>query len=264
MVQMGMPLPSPNSPEATIGPGHPFFELIDEAYRVFDYLKPTHTGVCERCCMDPKIEDSFLDPAIRQLPLAYIRDWYNAAYSPEGVGKDVWGYLIPRILEVLAFGEEVSPTGIEVSLNRFATGDRDQWSGAQWQVLDRFQRMYLARETLTGENHLDDVLCMFGLAGWRIDDLLSQVAASADDVLIERLWRDWCEWVVPGREEVWMTAFWEEYDRSMVFDFYTSDELYAKAASLALSDGRDPRLRNKALSVAGVIEANMTGRLNSD
>ncbi len=90
-----------------IGPDHPFFELIEEAYRVFESPKPTETGVCVKCCMDGKIEADFFTPPIRDMPLHYIQDWYHGAYDPEGVPKAVWEYLLPRILELLAGGEDL-------------------------------------------------------------------------------------------------------------------------------------------------------------
>ena len=70
-----------------VAPGDPFFEIIEEAYRVFAYPKPKSIEVCERCCMDPDIEADFFNPPVRELPLSYVRDWYFAAYQPPGIAK---------------------------------------------------------------------------------------------------------------------------------------------------------------------------------
>lgn len=237
--------------------GEPFYELVQEAYRVFAYPKPQSIEVCEGCCMDADIEADFFNPRIGDLPLSYVQDWYFAAYDPNGIAKATWGYLLPRVLEILAYGEDVSNTGPEVSLNRFATGVAANWSVEEWSVLDRFQRLYLNRAlTDDMDEALDDVLCMFALAGWPLQDLLDQVAAQRSAVLAHRFWRDWCAGRVPGRESVWMTAFWESPARTEVFDFYTSRAMYRRLQQLAFADDTPPDLSEKALAVAAVIEAN--------
>src|SRR3569832_237311 len=134
-----LPNPMTRQPAEPVGvkllPGHPFFELIDEAYRVFTCSTPTSIEVCA-CCTDPDIRADFFKPPIRQLPLSYIRDWYCGAYEPSGVAQKTWTYLLPRILEILAAGEDPSPVGTEVSLNRFDTGNPANWSKAEWRILD--------------------------------------------------------------------------------------------------------------------------------
>lgn len=237
--------------KARIARDHPFFDIIEDAYRVFGYAKPTSIGVCENCCMYAEIEADFFTPSIRDLPLHYLQDWYFAAYDPSGVPKRTWGYLLPRVLEVLAADEELALVALEVSLNRFQTGNRDNWSAAEWEVLDRFQRDYLQREMRRETELLDDTLCMFGLAGWPLGDLLDQVAAFPDDVLARRLWHDWCL----GRPAIEITAFWDKGGNTEAFNFYTSRVLYDRMEALALSPATDPALAEKALSVASVIQS---------
>ncbi|WCM25320.1 hypothetical protein NDN01_14730 [Sphingomonas sp. QA11] len=247
----------PSGPiEAKVPADHPFFNLIEEAYRVFAYPKPGSIGVCERCCMDRKIETSFFNPDIRDLPLAYIQDWYGAACDAKGLSKETWAYLLPRILEILAAGEDVSNTAMEVSLNRFDTGDPENWSEREWRVLDGFQKMFLREQIEQKRDRLDDGICMFRLAGWPLDTLLDQVASAPDATLALRLWNDWCRWSAPGKEGVWITAFWEYPDNEAIFDFYASRRLYDKMEALALDDGMDGELAAKASAVASVIEAN--------
>jgi len=240
--------------EAKVTPGHPFFALIDQAYRVFACPKPESIGVCERCCMDREIEADFFSSPIRQLPLRYVRDWYFAAYQPPGVPKETWAYLLPRILEILAFGEDVGSAGIEVSLSRYETGNPDNWSTREWAVIDQFQRAFLTHKIEHGDDRLDDVLCMFGLAGWSLGDLIDQVRLIDDATLAERFWNDWCHDHVPGREGIWVTAFWEGSANSTLFEFYASKELHVRMAKLALADGTEPSLSERAAAVASVIE----------
>ncbi len=235
--------------KAKLPPDHPLFEVIEEAYRVFNYPTPPTTGVCQGCCMYPEIEADFFNPPIRELPLHYLQDWFFAA-SDIPLSKRVWGYLLPRILEVLAFGEDVANVGLEVSLSRFPTGDKTEWSGAEWAVLDRFQRHYLARHIAGTQPYLDDVLCMFGQADWPLEDLFQQVWETPDDVLVRRLWSDWCT----AKPAIWTTAFWDNGRNSKAFEFYTSRQLYDRMERLALGETAPPDLAKKAFDIASVIQ----------
>jgi hypothetical protein len=248
-----MPRQNPEPIQAQVQVGHPFYELIEEAYQVFAYPTPNTTGVCEQCCMDPKIEADFFNPPIRLLPLSYVRDWYSGAYNPEGIPKETWGYLLPRILEVLAAGEEASDTSLELSLNRFCTGNSDNWSKTEWSVLDKFQRMFLRSQIEQERETIDEIICMFKLAGWPLNSLFDQVDSAPDLILAQRLWNDWCRTNV-WRGAVCMTSFWENADRTKVFDFYTSRSLYDRMEALALDDDTDTEIATKASAVAGIIE----------
>jgi hypothetical protein len=129
---------APEVIEPKLLPGDRFFDLIAEAYEVFDYPKPKSLEVCLTCCMNPEIAADFLKHPIDRLPRHYVHDWYNAAYEPRGIAKETWGYLLPRILEILAVGQDVSNIGKELSLNRFDTGNPEKWSKREWTIIDRF------------------------------------------------------------------------------------------------------------------------------
>lgn len=238
-----------------LAPDDPFFGIVKDAYRVFRYPTPDKTGVCENCCMDPRVEADFWGPDIHEMPLHYVRDWYNAACEPEGVSQAVWGYLLPRVLEILASGQDVADVGKEVSLARFASGRPKNWSKAQWDVLDRFQRAYLERDARAGTSVLlDDTLCMFALGGWPLEALFQQITDLPDDVLAQRFWLDWCDWGLSGREAIWITAFWPDGLKDRVVGFYAAPELHARMEALALSDQAPDDVAQKASAVAQVIE----------
>lgn len=238
--------------KAKVTPDNPFFDIIQDAYRVFRYDTPTDTEVCKGCCMDAEIEEDFFAPAIEEMPLHYLQDWYFAACEPP-ISKALWGYLLPRVLEVLAVGEDdPASVGLEVSLNRFPTGHRDQWSAAEWDVLDRFQRLFLSEWIVGRKTYLDDMICMFGLAGWPVADLMAQVAAHSDEALCLQFHSDWCI----GRPAIWITAFWEGGGNTEAFKFYTSRGLYDRMERLALAPTTDPAVAEMALSVASAIQEN--------
>ena len=228
----------------------PFFDVIQDAYAVFDYDKPSATGVCVQCCMEPEIEERFFRPDIAEMPLHYVRDWFFAACNP-GLSKRIWGYLLPRVLELLACDQEPASVGLEVTLSRFPTGNRQQWSEAEWEVLDRFQRLYLVQSMNSRRDYLDDVLCMFGNAGWPLEDLFSQITDLPDEMIVGRLWSDWCI----GRPSVWITAFWEGGGNTAAFSFYTSKAMRDRMERIALDEVTDLELAEKAMEVASVIYA---------
>lgn len=244
---------SKDKPGAKLPPSDPFFGMIQEAYRLFAVPKPTVTDVCD-CCMDKKIERDFFRPPIEELPVAYVQDWYSAAYDPAGVSKQNWSYLLPRLLEILAASGDVCTFSLEVTLGRFDTGNPASWSPEQWNVLDRFQRAYLRRAIEDGPDCIDDVLCMFRLGGWPLIGLLDQLAAMPTATLAERFWKDWCKDHAVGRESVWITAFWEGADNSAVYEFYTSPESHHRFSALALAEGTDSEVQKWAFAVATVIE----------
>lgn len=248
---------NPTDPGAKMPPGHPFFDLIEEAYRAFDGYKPSDVDVCTICCMPKAIEADFFRPNIKDLPVHYLREWFGAACATEGVRKDIWSYLLPRTIEVLAMGEEPKNVGIEVSLSRFDTGNPSHWSDKQWSVLDRFQRQFLQSSSpSTGAwryHTLDDIICMFTLGGWQLDDLLSQVMSMADEQLVERLYQDWCgNFGDYGKIDV--TEFWEKPDKARVREFYTSEQLRQRLETIALSDSVDAEIAAKASAVVSVID----------
>jgi hypothetical protein len=247
---------SPPNNASMLPENHPLHTTIKDAYQVFLYPRPLSLDVCTRCCMDPSLETEFLRTPLRKLPLKYLQDWYQSAYVAGGISKGTWGYLLPRIFELLAADADVSPVGIEISLNRYQTGNSENWTCREWSVIDTFRRRYLDLYVDHSQDFLDDALCMFGIAGWSVEELLEQVAAVSDERLAMRLWRDWCGWPAPGNESIWITSFWENEGRTKAWSFYTSEGLYRRMEALALSDESNPALAEKALAVASVIEVN--------
>lgn len=224
----------------------PYYDLIQRAYQVFKQQGPVDLGVCD-CCMEGKIRQDFFNHGQKDLPFRYVQDWFFAA-ADIPLNRAIWRYLLPRILEVLASGEEPSNCDIAVSLYRFPTGNPKQWTSKEWEVLDEFQRLFLYRVD-DHEESLDDVLCTFALAGWSTDDLFAQVDAWPVDKLINQLWNDWCRY---GRPGIWTTAFWE--DESIPMALYTSQALLDKIINYALSLEQDTELTDKALAIAEIIE----------
>ena len=242
----------PPDPGAKLAPDSPFFSIIKDAYRVFSDRKPPAIGVCEGCCMYPEIEADFFNPERAQLPLAYVRDWFFAA-ADMPMPKPVWEYLLPRVLEILACGEDPSSVGIEVSLSRFPTGDAAQWSTEQFAVLERFAAQFIDCQKTSTRDYLDDVLCMFGTAAFDLRPLLALIEAWSDADLATKLHADWGH---PYGGSIWITAFWEAPLNSQVFAWYTSRALYDRMVAFGMAGATPRALSRKALDVADIIEAN--------
>ena len=239
-------------PGAKVPPGHPFHDLIEEAYLVFAGPKPDDVDVCTHCFMTQATAEDFFRPNIAELPLDYLREWFGAAYPAGGVNQLIWAYLLPRTLEVIAMGEEPDVNGIELSLSRFDTGNPGHWSAAQWSVLDRFRGQFL--NTAPSRHHaLDETLCMFRRGGWQLDDLLAQVLAMPDEDIVGRLWQDWCDGF-GAYGYVSTTNFWQTADAARVRDFYESDALRNRLESIALSDSAVADIAAKASDLVSVIE----------
>ena len=242
-----------------IDPDHPFFELIEEAYRVFECPKPTKIGVCENCCMDPKIEADFFTLPLRDVPLAYLHDWFFAACSPGEMPQLTWGYMLPRLLECLAAGESPNMIGVEIVLYRFLTGDAANWSTEEWSVLDRFQRMLLEVavtdvDPVTGKEvstwQSDAVLCLFGRAGWPLDDLFAQLMAFRDEDIAYCWPGMWWE----GKPSFNVTAHWADLKKDAEA-FYLSETWSKRMAALAGASGAERKLADRAREIVRVIDA---------
>ncbi len=225
--------------------GNPFYDLIQRAYHVFNQA-PTEHGVCD-CCMYPEIRKDFFNHGQANLPLNYIQDWFFAA-AEIPMKKSSWRFVLPRTLEILASGQEPSNTGIEVSLSRFETGDPNNWSSEEWAVLDEFQKLFLTRFDLVYDEFLDDIICMFATAGWKIESLFTQVFEWPTEKLVKQLWKDWCNYPNP---DIWITAFWS--DDAAPKNFYCSKELIEKITSYALDESTPSELSEKAIAVSDLM-----------
>lgn len=197
---------------------------IDQAWRVFDLPAPTDVGVCRDCCMDPQIEAHFLKLPARDLPSAYIRDWYSAAYDGSIRHAHV-AWFLPRVMEMLADGESVAAVGDEVAFARLPlTGFPEQWPDRQVAALNRFAlaflEMKLAASPPLGLGELDRLLCMFGEGGLDIAPLLRRLEALGDEDLAGLLHRCWFH-LHSGR--IGLNAFWSrEPGKTMAWSWYTS------------------------------------------
>ena len=230
---------------AKLAVDHPLYGLIQSAYAVFRCDRPQDTGVCA-CCTAPQIMADFFRPEIADLPFSYLRDWYHGTFA-RPMPQALWAYMLPRVMEVVAFGEDPSFHGIELMF-RAVTGDPALWTPAQWQVLDAFQRAMFRMQPPAVGWAIDDLLCAFSLGGWPQDALWAQVLDWPDATLVRRLHRDW-----GGGQQlvIWTTAFWN--GDSTIYARYLDSAFYARIEDFALRCD-DVVLAGQAIQVADAIQ----------
>lgn len=222
---------------------------IDHAWRVFDLPAPDTTGVCENCCMDAAIEANFLKTGARDLPSAYVRDWYFAAYA-DGISHDHIAWFLPRVMEMLANGEEVAVVGHEVVFGRLPlTGFPDQWRTDEVEAVNRFALAFfeamLVEPSPAFMQDLDSWLCMIGQGGIDIEPVLRRMDALPDDDLAGLLHHDW---FIRGHGSIHFDAFWDtEPARTLVWNWYTSADLLARLERAAMAGNE------KALDVHSLV-----------
>jgi hypothetical protein len=210
---------------------------IDEAWRAFDIPAPATTGVCEHCCMDPKIEADFLTWKARDLPATHVRDWYAAAHTDRIRHAHV-AWFLPRVMELLADQASVASVGDEVAFSRLPlTGFPDRWPDRQVQAVNSFALAYLdmklAAEPPMSLYDLDRLLCMFGQGGIDIAPLLGRLDALSDAALAGLLHRTW---FYCGHGQIGFDAFWsQEPARTLAWTWYTSAALMDRMERAALA-----------------------------
>ncbi|MHA3976417.1 hypothetical protein ACW9UR_01915 [Halovulum sp. GXIMD14794] len=221
-------------------------DLIDAAYTHFACPAPPTTGVCRGCCMDPDIEADFLDHAPRDLPEEHLEDWYFAAYAPD-LSRAHMAWLLPRILDLLAFAPGFPRQGAETALNRLPlTGFPEDWPPKDVVLLRQAGLAIFARRLAEGGD-VDEWLCCFGEAGLDLAPFFAHLDALGDDRLLTILTRAWP--TRPGAA-IPFSAFWARQPaKDGAWAWYTSRQLHNRLSRIALTEPSET-----ALAFAALIE----------
>lgn len=211
-------------------------QVIQDAWRVMDGPLPASHQACTACCMSPENHALFFRVPRRDLPVTVLDDWYGAAFDAPAT-PELRRYLLPRVFELMAQGVSLG-LGTELMLQRFDTGIAELWTREEREVITRFTRLFLDAQAAPDSpwGALDDVLCMFALAGHAMDPLLAQIWGWPDAALVTKLHADWCR--PAGGIWLWHTAFWNN-DRPGL----------AEAEARVLAWYRDPRLRERCFDI---------------
>ncbi len=161
--------------EPTLPSMHAMPAIIADAYQVFGrHPAPSLPLDACPCCMDPELQED-----LRKLPLSQLSRHYFSEYNSAAKGEvqpvsEVL-YFLPRLLELVAHGEEVHHS-IELYLNRIGRCPQTTFNESEQAILDRFALTYFADHLASLEHRvLKDamsVLLMFHIGGLRLEPLL--------------------------------------------------------------------------------------------
>lgn len=184
---------------------HALRTAVADAYRVFARYPspPFPLDVCLACCVSEDVEK-----ALRLAPLAKLhsRQFYEYNTSAKGEvqpHKEI-GRLLPRMLEILAEGEDIHHS-IELSLDRLGRCPPGCWNDDERATLDRFALAYfddVLHAASAGDSEGPwreeplSILLMFDIGGQDIQPLLdlwlhSPSAASTWQYVTATYWNFW-------------------------------------------------------------------------
>lgn len=149
--------------------------VIADAYKVFGrYRAPSVQLDACPCCMSPDIEEQMRKLSLRKLTRQHFYEYNTAA---KGEVQPVWEilYFLPRLLELIAQGEDVHHSS-ELYLDRVGRCPPETFNEAERAVLDRFAINYFASHLASRDQPLLEdaftVLLMFHIGGVRLEPLL--------------------------------------------------------------------------------------------
>lgn len=154
---------------------HAMQAVIADAYKVFGrHRAPTvHLDACS-CCMSPVLEAQMLSLPLRKLTRQHFYEYNTAAKGEVQPAHEVL-YFLPRLLELIAQGEEVHHS-TELFLDRVGRCPADSFSEAEAAVLKRFALEYFASHLAAGCSRLMEdsltVLLMVHIGGLDLQPLL--------------------------------------------------------------------------------------------
>lgn len=239
-----------------ISPENPFWDIIQNAYKVFRVPIPQHLEVCNICCMPDALQDEMKTYSSPNIPFHLIKEWFDAATNTP-VSQGLWCYILPRTLELISIGK-VPGLSLEIVLHRYPTGRKENWNEEQWLLLDEFQRQFLKTEIAFDPAHfdyftLDDKLCMFANAGWAIDDLFNQVYNLPIQILVKSLYDDWIAICSP---QIWASEFWERPKE--IEKKWTAKQLHDRLFEYGMAPDSPKPLADRALELVDVISTHPT------
>ena len=156
---------------------------IEACYRTFQKctLPGTLLDVCTHCCMDAQLEAEMHRLPLRQISQRHMYE-YNGSAKSEVQPTPELRYLIPRLLELVARGEEVHHS-TELYLDRLGRREADAFSPAEWQTIQHLcECLFAHRLSLypwqkpaeRWQDPLFDLLLMFAIGGVDIAPMLAQ------------------------------------------------------------------------------------------
>ena len=154
---------------------------VDAAYAAFGHHRaPTQMlDVCIACCMDEALEREMRRMPLRQVTVRHFYEYNSSAKSSEQPADELL-YFLPRMLELLAQGEELHHS-TELYLDRLGNCPADALSPKERAAVDAFALAFFheglghtgrERSPFDGANAFD-ILLMFHKGGVDVQPLLA-------------------------------------------------------------------------------------------
>lgn len=171
-------------------------DAVRNAYRAF----PALSGIGPRlrvcpCCIDDAAVDELVRTPREFLTGEALGAWLGSAHDCDGAAMREFRHFLPRLLELIAEGEEIGLVSVECALRRLGPGPSDwpqanyraSWDREEIAALDQFFRAYwlkilhdpprVFRRPGTGEalfegNSAEQALCMIAHAGGDLSEML--------------------------------------------------------------------------------------------
>lgn len=186
--------------------------IVAEAYEVFGrYASPQQPlNACVACCMDPALEAEMRQRPLRSLQRHHFYDYNCAAKDRMQPAAEIL-YFLPRLLELLAAGEELHHS-IELSLDRLGHGPAETLRPEERAVLDRFALQYFQ----------DDLACP--QPGWRGDPVSVLLMVDYAGLDVTPLLEHWRQTDDPRATCAFVDArYWEFSDLGAMSHAFATD-----------------------------------------
>ena len=157
-------------------PSEAMQDIIERAYQVFSrYPVPQQFDVCMPCCVSLEEERTLRQTPLRFLSREALYDYNSSAKSMQQDSSEI-RYLLPRLLELIAQGEEPAISQ-ELCLERVAKAAPENWPDNERDLLADYARQYIVDLLAEAERKtelalLGDALVMFHLGRMDVTPLL--------------------------------------------------------------------------------------------
>lgn len=172
--------------------------VIADAYKAFRHARPAFPlDVCLNCCMDAELEQEMREKPLRELTARHFYQYNSSAKSAVQPVDEIL-YLLPRMLELIAEGEDIHHS-TEIALDRVGNCPPGTFDEAQRRVLDRFA-LCLFGQVIDAERDWSkeafSLLLMFDIGGIDVAPLLflwtaNQTPASTVHYVYDTYWDFW-------------------------------------------------------------------------
>lgn len=190
---------------------------LAQVRHVFDrYPEPPFPlGVCMACCVSPQIERELREWTPSALSAHHLYE-YNTSAKPPVQSVAELGHFLPRMLELLALGEEVHHS-TELFLVRLGHCAEDAWRDDERAALARFASA-LFDVVLRGDALAD------GFRHWPEDPLVTLLMFDIGGLAIEPLLAQWQRCPHPNAT-IWLveTTYWHFWQDEMYTNSFATD-----------------------------------------